>query len=105
MGARQPLLTTNHVRDFHQVVVHDVCQVIHWRFISTLIEHLVIQDITHHLHVATNHISSAMNLLSWFNFETYCILLTVCDELIYLFLEKQDELRICIRVWASYWKF
>ena len=89
-GTRQPLLTANHVRDFHQVVVHDVCQVISWQFVSTLIENLVIQDITHHLHVATNHIVD-MNFLSWFNLETYCILLTICDELIYLLLGKGER--------------
>ena len=86
-STRQPLLTTNHVRNFHQMVVHDVCQVISWQFVSTLIEHLVVQDITHHLHVATNHIVD-MNLLSWFNLETNGVLLAVGDELIYLLLGK-----------------
>ena len=73
---RQPLLTTDYVRDFHQVVVHDICQVISRQFISTLIKHLVIQDIAHHLHIATNHIVH-VNLLTRFNLEAYSILLTI----------------------------
>ena len=86
----QPLLTTNHVGNLHQMVVHDVGKMICWQLVCALIEHLVVQDITHHLHVSSYHIVD-MNLLSWFNLETNCILLTICDELIYLLLGKGER--------------
>ena len=87
---RQPLLTTDYMRDFHQVVVYDICQVISWQFISTLIKHLIIQNIAHNLHITTNHIVH-VNFLSWFNLETYSILLSVSNQLINLFLRKSQR--------------
>ena len=72
----QPLLTTNNVRDFHQVVINDVCKVISWQFVCTLKQNFIIKDITLDANITTNHIIN-MNFLSGFYLETNNILLAI----------------------------
>ena len=86
----QPLLTTNHVGNLHQMIVHDVGKMICWQLVCALIEHLVVQDITHHLHVSSYHIVD-MNLLAGLNLEAHSILLAVCNELVNLLLGKSER--------------
>ena len=88
-STRQPLLTTDYVRDFHQVVVYDVGQVIGWQFVCALIENLVVQDVAHYLHVATNHIVD-VDFLSWLNLEANGVLLAVGYQLIHLLLRESQ---------------
>ena len=68
----QPLLTTYHMAHFHQMVVHDIGQMVGGQVVGTFIQHLVIEDgrVDHHssanqvvhfyvhirLHEETNHI-------------------------------------------------
>ena len=87
----QPLLAADHMRDFHQMIVHDIGQVVSRKLVGTLVEHLVVEDIAHHLHIATNHIVD-VDFLSRFYLETYGILLAVCDELVHLFLRKGERI-------------
>ena len=99
------------MRDFHQMIVHDISQVVSRKLVGTLVEHLVVENVAlylhvttnhvvdmhldarlnHHLHIATNHIVD-VDFLSWFYFETYGILLAVCDELVHLFLRKGERI-------------
>ena len=79
----QPLLTTDNVSNLHQVVVNNICQMISWQFISTLIENLIVEDIALNANLTTYHIIYK-NLLTWFNLEANCILLTLVNELLNL---------------------
>ena len=86
---RQPLLTTDHVRDLHQVVVHDIRQMIGRQLVCTLIEHLVIQDITLHTHLTTDQVVH-QHLLTSLDLETYHVLPAVGNHLVhFLFRECQ----------------
>jgi hypothetical protein len=81
----QPLLTTDNVRNLHEVVVHDVCEVICREFVSTLIEHLVIEDVALDANLTTDEVVYE-NLLAWLNLEADNILLAVGNKLINLLL-------------------
>ena len=86
---RQPFLTTNHVGNLHQVVIHDVCQVVSRQFISTLVEHLVVEDTTVNAHIATNQVIH-MHITSWLNLKTNHILFAVSNQRIHLFLTESE---------------
>ena len=81
-GTGQPLLAAYHMADLHEVVVHDIGQMICRQFIGTLEEHLVVYHITHDAHVAAYYVIH-MHGLSWFHLEAHHILLTVGDELLH----------------------
>ena len=87
---RQPLLTTDNVRDFHQVVVYNICQVISWQLVSTLIKYLVITDITLNTYFTTNQVVN-QNLLTSLNLEANNILLTLSNQLINLLLRHSQR--------------
>ena len=80
---RQPLFATDDVRNFHQMVVDDVCQMICGQLVGTLVEHLVIEDVALHAHLATNHVVYE-NLATRINLETHHILLAIVDECCHL---------------------
>ena len=99
-GTRQPFLTTNHVRDFHQVVVHDVCEVICRQFVGTLIEHFVVDDVALYHHFATYHVIH-MHLYTRLYLETHHILLSVGNALLAFFRshgERVGHLQACVGV-------
>ncbi len=56
---RQPLLAADHVRDLHQVVVHDIGQVIGGKPVRRLIKHLVVERGGVHRHIAANEVVHA----------------------------------------------
>ena len=72
----QPFLTTNNVRDFHQVIINDVCKVISWQFVCAFEQNFIIKDICLDANITTNHIID-MNFLTWFYLETNNILLSI----------------------------
>ena len=43
-SAWQPFLATDYVCHLHQMVVHNVCQMICWQVVSTLVQHLIVQN-------------------------------------------------------------
>ncbi len=63
------------------MVVDDVGQVIGGQFVGTLVEHLVVEDVALHTHIATNHVVD-MDLLSRIDAEAHGVLGTVGDELL-----------------------
>ena len=69
----QPFLATDHVCDFHEVVVHDIGQVVSGQLVRTLVEHLVVQDSRVDLHVTTDHVVH-VNIFAWLDFEAHHIL-------------------------------
>ena len=53
---RKPLFSTDDFRDFHQVVVHDVRQVVCRKFVSSFPEHLVVECRCVYLHMSTDKV-------------------------------------------------
>ena len=53
---RQPLLSADHLRDFHQVVVHYVGEVVGGELIGPFPQHLVVQGVRIHFHVAADEV-------------------------------------------------
>ena len=54
--AGQPLLATDDVGNLHQVVVHNVGQMVRGQLVLALVEHLVVADLTLHAHLTANHV-------------------------------------------------
>ena len=54
------------------------------QFVGTLVEHLVVEYVTHDAHVATYEVVN-MNRLSGFNLEPHYILFSLCNELVNFF--------------------
>ena len=74
----KPFFSTNHVAYFHQMIINNVSQMIGRKLVSTFVKHFIVQNIALYAYVTTNHVVD-MNLLSWFNFETYSILFSLVD--------------------------
>ena len=87
--AGQPLFATDDVGDAHQMVVDDVRQMVGRQVVSTLVEHLVIEDGAIEGHATTDHIVD-LDLYIGRDEEANDILRTACDEGINL-LTWQDE--------------
>ena len=52
----EPFLATDDMRYLHEVIVHDVGQMISGQLVGTLIEHLVVQDARVDAHLASNQV-------------------------------------------------
>ena len=87
--AGQPLFATDDVGDAHQMVVDDVRQMVGRQVVSTLVEHLVIEDGAIEGHATTDHIVD-LYLYVGRDEEANDILRTACDESVDL-LTWQDE--------------
>ena len=87
---RQPFLTTDYMRHLHQVVIHDICQVISRQLIGRLVQHLIIQHRRINNHFTTDDVVNVYFLI-WFNLETNYILLTFCNQSIDFFLRKSKR--------------
>ena len=83
----QPLFTTNNMGYLHQMIVDDICEVISRQLVCTLIEHLIIEDVSLHANLTTDKIVDK-NLLASIDLKADNILLTIGNELFYLFLWK-----------------
>ena len=70
--------------DLHQVVVHNIGQVIGGQLVGTLVEHLIVEDIALHVHLATDHVVDK-DLLAGINLEAHHILLAVGNQPVHLF--------------------
>ena len=53
---RQPFLAPDHVRDFHQVVVHDVGQMVSGQVVGALVQHFVVQNVGIHRYLSPDHV-------------------------------------------------
>ena len=87
---RQPLLTTDDVRDFHQVVVNDIGQMVGRQLISTLVEHLVVADVALDAHLTTNEVVD-QNLLTGLHLEAHHILMAGSHQLLYFLFGKRQR--------------
>ena len=83
----QPLLATDHMRDLHQVVIHDIRQMIGGQQVGTLIEHLIVKDIALHPHLTANQVVH-QHLLTCLDLKAHHILLAVGNHLLYLLFRK-----------------
>ncbi len=72
----QPLLTTDDMRDLHEVVVYDIGQVIGGQFVGTLVKHLIVEDVALDTHLAANHIVD-QHLAAGLNLEAHHILAAI----------------------------
>ena len=81
----QPFLTADNMRDVHQVVINNVCKMIGRQFVSTLVQNLVVKDVTLDADITTNHIID-MNFLTRFHLETDNVLLPIIYQAVNLFL-------------------
>ena len=78
-GGGQPLFAADDVRNFHQMVVDDVSQMVRGQFVGTLVEHFVVENVALHAHLATNHVVH-QHLAARLNLEAHHVLLAVVDE-------------------------
>ena len=78
-GAGQPFLATDDVRDLHQVVIHDVGQVVGGQVVCRLVEHFVVQDIGVDNHFAANQVVD-MNVFVRFYLESHHVFLAAFNE-------------------------
>ena len=85
----QPFFTTDDVGDFHQMIIHDVGQVIGGQFIGTLVQHLVIENLTLYDDFPTDQVLN-VNFLAWINLEADHILLSFADQGINFLLRQRQ---------------
>ena len=88
-GRRQPLLTTDDVGNLHQMVINDIRQMIGGQFIGTLIEHLVVEDVTLYTHLTADHVVD-QHFLASLNLDAHHILGAFGNELLY-FVGRQGQ--------------
>ena len=87
---RQPLLAADDVADFHQVVVHNVGQVIGGQFVGTLEEHLVVKYVALDDNLAADDVEH-MDVLARLHQEADHILLSVLYQLVHLGLGQRER--------------
>ena len=85
----EPFLTTDDVRDLHEVVVHDIGEMVGRELVSALVEHLVVEDVGLDAHLAADEVIDE-HFLARIDKETHYILLAVSDELVHLFLAEAE---------------
>ena len=76
--------------DFHQMVVHDVCQVIGRQIVGRLIEHFVVENIGVDFHLATDKVLY-IDIHVRLHFESNDILLASCDACIHFLLAESER--------------
>ena len=81
---RQPFLTPDDMRHLHEMVVHDVCQMICREFVSRLIEHLIVKDVRLDAYHAPYEVIDN-DFLSWIDKEAHHILLSLIKQLLHFF--------------------
>ena len=86
----QPLLATDNVAYLHQMVVYDVGKMVSGQLVSTLIEHLVVEDVALDDHVAAYHVVD-MHLDTGGDEEAHHILLAVGYHLAPLCLGERQR--------------
>ena len=74
----------------HQVVVHDVCQVVGGQVVGTLVEHLVVENGRVDGHIATNEVVYH-HVASWFNLEAHHIVGAGVDEFLHFLGRKRER--------------
>ena len=73
--------------DLHQVVVHDIGKMIGGQLVGTLIQHLVVYDVTLHTYLTTDQVVNE-DLLTGLYLEAHHILLPVSNHPVNLLLRK-----------------
>ena len=81
---RQPLFAANNMSNLHEVIVHDIRQMIRRQFVSRLIKHLIVEDIRLYSNVATDEVVND-NFLSRFDEEAHHILFALREQFFHLF--------------------
>ena len=81
--ARDPFLAADHVRDLHQMVVHDVGHVVRGQSVSRFVKHFVVKDGRVDNHFATDQVVDA-NILVRFDADTHHVARTAVDQPLHL---------------------
>ena len=84
---RQPFLATDDVCNLHQVVIDDIGQMVGGQLVVSLIEHLVVANLTLDAHFATYHVIDE-NLLTRLNAEAYHPGVGLLHQTLHLFLRQ-----------------
>ena len=71
--------------NLHQVVVNDIGQMVCRQLVGTLIEHLVVNDVTLYAHLATYKVVDK-HLAARLNLEAYHVLLAGSHQRFHIFL-------------------
>ena len=85
----QPFLSTDDMRDFHQMVIDDVGEVVGRQVVCRFVEHFIIEDIGVDDHFPANQIVH-MHILIGFYFEPYHVFLALIEQSLY-FLCRHGE--------------
>ena len=89
-STRQPLLAADDVGNLHQVVVDDVGQVVGGQLVGTLEQHLVVDDVGLHAHLATDQVID-QHLVAGLHLEAHHILPTVGYQLVDLLFRQRQR--------------
>ena len=89
MAPKEATLTSDHVADFHQVVVHYIGKMIGRQIVSALVEDFVVQDIALYGNLATQHVVDYHGT-SRLDLESDYIFCPVGNQFVYfLFIHRQ----------------
>ena len=95
------------MRHLHEMVVHDVCQMVCREFVSRLIEHLIVEDVRLDAYHATYEVVD-YDFLSRIDEEAHHILLSLSKKFLHLFLWQRERvshihtsLGIILEVWCG----
>ena len=86
---RDPFLAADHVRDLHQMVVHDVGHVVRGQSIGRFVKHLVVKDGRVDDHLTTDQVVDA-NILVRFDADTHHVARTTVDQPLHLVSWKRQ---------------
>ena len=86
---RQPFLTAYHMGHFHQMVVHNIGQMVSRKFICRFIKNLVIKNGRVYHYFPTNQVVH-MHIFVRLYLETHHVLLTGSNQRVYLFFRKSQ---------------
>ena len=89
--AREPFFAADHVADLHEVVVHDIGEVVCRQFVGAFVEHFVVQDTGVDFHIPANEVVN-VNFHVWLYLEAHGVLRTVGDEAFGFFLPQCERI-------------
>ena len=87
--ARDPLLAADHVRDLHQMVIHDVGHVVRGQSVGRFVKHLVVKDGRVDNHFAADQVVDA-DILVRLDADTHHVARTAVDQPLHLVRRKRQ---------------
>ena len=87
--ARDPFLAADHVRDLHQMVVHDVGHVVRGQSVGRFVKHFVVEDGRVDDHLTADQVVHA-DILVRFDADTHHVARTAVDQPLHLVGRKRQ---------------